>query len=75
MIRIGRYQLSSAAASIFVALILFSGIAIISAVSQARPEYPLPLSHAIIINEGIALLCTLIYGVVLHVLVSTFRRS
>ena len=71
MIRIGRYELGFAPLSMIAVFVVLSIIAIWSAVSQARPEWPMPLSGLIIINESVALLATLVYGILLH-LIMTF---
>ena len=70
MIRIGRYELGFAPLSMIAVFVVLSIIAIWSAVSQARPEWPMQLSGLIIINESVALLATLIYGILLHVIVT-----
>lgn len=63
MIQIGRYKLGFASLSMIVVFIVLSICATVAAFQQARPECPMPLSHIILINEGMALLTTLIYGI------------
>lgn len=46
--------------------IVMSVCAIITAFRLARPEWPMPIRDLIFINEGLALLVTLIYGIILH---------
>ncbi len=70
MIRIGRLEFGFAPLSMIAVFVVLSIIAIWSAVSQARPEWPMPLSGLIIINESVALLATLVYGILLHVIMS-----
>ena len=66
MIQIGRYRLGFAPVSTIVVFIVLSVCAVTAAWHQARPEYPMPLSHLILINEGMALLATLLYGIFAH---------
>ncbi|MDE5997903.1 MAG: hypothetical protein K2G77_06815 [Muribaculaceae bacterium] len=68
MIRIGRFELGIPPLSMIAVFVVLSIIAIWFAVSQARPEWPMPLSGLIIINESVALLATLVYGILLHVI-------
>ena len=46
-----------------IVFIVLSVCAVVAAFHQARPEYPMRLSGLIIINEGMALLATLVYGI------------
>lgn len=48
--------------------------AIVAAFHQARPEFPVPLSHIIIINEGMVLLATLVYGIFAHFAIAIINR-
>lgn len=66
MIQIGRYRLGFAPLSMIVVFIVLSVCAVIAAFLQARPEWPMPLSNLIIINEGMALLATIVYGIFVH---------
>ena len=70
MIRIGRFKFGFAPLSMIAVFVVFSIFAIWSAVSQARPEWPMPLSGLIIINESVALLATLVYGIFLHIVMT-----
>lgn len=70
MLRIGRFEFGFAPLSMVILFIVSSIFAISSAVSQARPEWPMPVSGLIIINESVALLATLIYGILLHVIMT-----
>ncbi|MDE6533579.1 MAG: hypothetical protein K2M27_08620 [Muribaculaceae bacterium] len=66
MIQIGRYRLGFVPVSVIIVFIVLSGCAIAAAFQQTRPEWSMPLSHKIIINEGMALLATLVYGIFAH---------
>lgn len=66
MIRIGKYRFGFAPISMIVVFVILSVCAIISAVRQARPEWPMPLWQIILINEVLALLVTLVYGILAH---------
>ena len=68
--RIGKFELGFAPLSMAIVFIVLSVFAVLSAVRQARPEWPMPLSSLIIINESLALLGTLIYGILLHMTVA-----
>lgn len=77
MIKIGRFKLGIAALSTLILLVVLSVCAISVAFSQARPESPMPLSQLLIINEGFALLLTLLYGIFIHFtlfLIDRFRK-
>lgn len=52
--------------SMIIVFIVLSMCAVITAFHQAKPEYPMPLSGLIMINEGMALLATLVYGIFVH---------
>ena len=66
MIQIGRYKMGFAPFSMIVVFIVLSVCAVVAAFHQARPEFPMPLSKIILINEGMALLATLVYGILAH---------
>ncbi|MDE6588505.1 MAG: hypothetical protein K2K40_09230 [Paramuribaculum sp.] len=74
MIQIGKYRLGFAPLSMIVVFIVLSVCAIVAAFHQARPEYPMPLSHIIIINEGMALLATLVYGIFAHFAIAIINK-
>lgn len=74
MIQIGRYRLGFAPLSMIVVFIVLSVCAVIVAFQQARPEWPMPLSNLIIINEGMALLATLVYGIFVHFAISIINK-
>lgn len=74
MIQIGKYRLSLGAASIFTVFIVLSTCAVIAAIRHADPENSLPLYWHIMINETIALLITLTYGITLHITTSIVNR-
>ncbi|MDE5793249.1 MAG: hypothetical protein K2I08_00840 [Muribaculaceae bacterium] len=71
MIRIGRFEFGFAPLSMVILFIVLSIFAISSALSQARPEWSMPVSGLIIINESVALVATLVYGILVH-LIMTF---
>ena len=70
MIRIGKFELGFAPLSMMAVFIILSVVAVLSAVRQARPEWPMPLSSLIIINEIMALIATLVYGILLHLTIA-----
>lgn len=74
MIQIGRYKLGFAPLSMIVVFIVLSVCAVIAAFKQVRPESPMPLSSLIIINEGMALLVTLVYGIFVHFAIAIINR-
>lgn len=74
MIQIGRYKLGFAPLSMIVVFIVLSICATVAAFQQARPECPMPLSHIILINEGMALLTTLIYGIFVHFAIAIINK-
>ena len=74
MIQIGRYKLGVAPVSIIIVFIVLSMCAVITAFHQAKPEYPMPLSGLIMINEGMALLATLVYGIFVHFAIALIHR-
>lgn len=74
MIQIGRYRLGFAPLSMIVVFIVLSVCSVIAAFQQARPERPMPLYSLIIINEGMALLATLVYGIFVHFAISIINK-
>lgn len=74
MIQIGRYRLGFAPLSMIVVFIVLSVCSVIAAFQQARPEWPMPLSNLIIINEGMALLTTLVYGIFVHFAIAIINK-
>lgn len=74
MIQIGRYRLGFAPLSMIVVFIVLSVCAVITAFQQARPEWPMPLYSLITINEGMALLATLVYGIFVHFSISIINK-
>ena len=74
MMQIGRFKLGVAPLSMIVVFIVLSVCAIVAAFQQARPEWPMPLSHIIIINGGLALLATLVYGIFVHFAIAIINR-
>ena len=74
MIQIGRYRLGFAPLSMIVVFTVLSVCAVIAAFQQVRPEWPMPLYSLIIINEGMALLATLVYGIFVHFAISIINK-
>lgn len=74
MIQIGRYRLGFAPLSMIVVFTVLSMCAVTAAFQQARPEWPMPLSYLIIINEGMALFATLVYGIFVHFAISIINK-
>ena len=74
MIQIGKYKLGFAPLSMIVVFIVLSVCAIVAVFHQARPEHSMPLSYNIIINEGMALSATLVYGIFAHFAIAIIRR-
>lgn len=70
MIKIGKFECGFAPISMLVLFIVLSIFAVFSAFSQVKPEYPMPLSSLIIINETLALIATLVYGIIVHLIMS-----
>lgn len=69
MIQIGRYKFGIAPVSMIVVFIVLSICAIVAAFHQARPECTMSLGDLILINEGMALLATLVYGIITHLVI------
>ncbi len=74
MFCIGKYKFGYAPLSMVIVFIVLSISAILSAFNQAKPEFPMPLSSIIFINECMALLATLVYGIILHLALSLIKR-
>lgn len=68
--RIGRYEFGFAPISMAVVFIVLSMVAVLSALRQARPEWPMPVSGLIMINESVALFATLVYGILVRVIMT-----
>lgn len=66
--KIGKYEFGFAPVSMITIFIVLSVIAVLSAINQAKSEWPMPLSSLLIINESMALLATLVYGIILHLI-------
>ena len=66
MIQIGRFRFGFAVFSTIIVFVVLSVCTIVAAVHQARPEFPAPLYQIVLINEGMALIGTLIYGIFAH---------
>lgn len=57
-----------------IVFIVLSVCAVVAALHQVKPEYPMPLFGLIIVNEGMALLATLLYGISLHFAIELINR-
>lgn len=66
----GGYNFGKAPLSMILVFIVMSVCAVIMAFQQSRPEWPMPLKDLILINEGLALLATLVYGIILHLAIA-----
>lgn len=60
--------------SMIVVFVMLSAIAIGAAVHQTRPEWPMPLYQLILLYEGFALMATLVYGIILHLLLTILKK-
>lgn len=74
MIQIGRYKFGIAPVSMIVVFIVLSICAIVAAFDQARPEYTMSIGDLILINEGMALLATLVYGIITHFVIVILNK-
>lgn len=74
MVQIGRYKIGAAQISMAIVFIVSSICAIVVSFNQMRPEWPMPLSSLILINESLALLVTLLYGIVAHLVLVLIKR-
>lgn len=74
MIQVGKYKIGLAPLSMIVVFIVLSVCAVITAFQQARPEWPMPLYSLIIINECMALLATLVYGIFAHFAIAIINK-
>lgn len=74
MIQIGRFRFGFAVASTIVVFVVLTVCAIVAALNQSRSESPMPLSALLIINEGMALLATLIYGIFAHFILAIIEK-
>lgn len=63
-----------AAASMAVVFVVLSICAVVAACRQARPEWPVPLWQLIVINECLALVVTLVYGILVHFAIALIDR-
>ena len=75
MIQMGKYKLGFVPLSMIVVFIVLSVCAVVAAFQQARPEWSMPLSSRILINGGMALLTTLVYGVFAHFAIVLINRA
>jgi hypothetical protein len=66
MIQIGRYKFGFVPLSMIAVFIVLTACAVVASITQDNPYSPLPLSARILINDGMALLATLVYGIFAH---------
>ena len=66
MIQIGKFRMGFAALSMMVVFVVLSTCAVTAAFIQASPEYPVPLTHLILVYEVMSLMATLVYGIFAH---------
>ena len=74
MLQIGKYRFGFAQVSMAVVFVALSVWPVIAAMRQARPEWSMPLSQLILINETLALIVTLIYGIIMHFAIAFIGR-
>lgn len=74
MIQIGRYKFGFAPLSMIAVFIVLTACAIVAAITHDNPYSPLPLSARILINEGMALLTTLVDGIFAHFAIIIINR-
>ncbi len=74
MLLIDKYRIGIGPASMIMVFIVLSVCAVVAAFHQAKPEYPMPLSGLIVINEGMALVATLVYGIFVHLAIAIINR-
>ena len=74
MLQLGKYKIGFVPLSMLAVFIVLSVYSIVTALQQYRPEWSMPLSYIIIIKQGMALLATLIYGILVHFVISMFNK-
>lgn len=60
--------------SMVIVFIAMRAIAVDAAGHQARPEWPMPFYQLILIDEGFALMATLVYGIILHLTLTIIKH-
>lgn len=70
MIKIGKYKIGFAPLSMLAVFVVLSIFAVFSSFSQAKQEWPMPVSGILIVNEILVLIATLVYGILLHLTLS-----
>jgi len=58
-----------------IVFIVLSVFAVITAIHNIRPEWPMPVWGNIVINECMALGVTLVYGILVHFAISIIKRK
>lgn len=77
MIRINKYEFGFAAFSTLVVLVVLSTCAVAAAINQSQAESSTRLIYGIMINESMALITTIVYGIFAHfatVAISKLRK-
>lgn len=72
MVQIGRYRIGIAPLSMIAVFIALSVCAIVTAFHRPRAGHPVP--YLILLNEGMALLATLVYGIFAHFTIAIINR-
>ena len=73
-VHIGKFKLEIAPLSMIIVFISLSTWAMVSAFNQFKPEYPMPLSSLIFVNEGLAIAGTMLYGIILHLVLVIIKK-
>lgn len=74
MIQIGQYKFGFAPLSMIAVLIVLTACAVVASVTRDNLYSPLPLSVRMLINEGMALMATLVYGIFAHFAIIIINR-
>ena len=74
MIQIGRFKFGSAVASTLAVLITLSICALVASFHEYGPGSPKSLLSIIVVNEAMALLATLIYGILAHFILAIINH-
>lgn len=74
MIQIGQYKFGFAPLSMIAVFIVLTACAVVASVTRDNLYSPLPLSVRMLINEGMALMATLVYGIFAHFAIIIINR-
>lgn len=75
MLSFGKYKIGIAPLSMLAVFLVASTFAVFAAFHQYKPQWSMPLSYLIMINECAALLVTLVYGIILHFSIFLYNRN